>query len=119
MYFNRILESRIKKISKQFGTNKVLDDLSLDVYEGEILGLIGRSGCGKSTLIKILVGYYNPDSGNILFKGKDITSDFNEVKGQEHVKRAQEVAASGGHNMITLCAPPLAAFRAVLRAPLP
>ncbi len=71
----------IKKISKQFGTKKVLDNLSLDVYEGEILGLVGRSGCGKSTLIKILVGYYNPDSGNILFKGKDITSDFNEVKG--------------------------------------
>jgi ABC-2 type transport system ATP-binding protein len=70
----------IKKIAKSFGTKKVLDNLSLDVYEGEILGLIGRSGCGKSTLIKILVGYYNPDSGNILFKGKDITSDFNEVK---------------------------------------
>lgn len=70
----------IKKISKKFGVKTVLENLSLDIYEGEILGLIGRSGCGKSTLIKILVGYYTPDSGNVIFKQKDITSNFNEVK---------------------------------------
>lgn len=70
----------IKNISKSFGTKKILDNLSLDIYEGQILGLIGRSGCGKSTLIKILVGYYQADEGKIIFNKKDITNDFNEVK---------------------------------------
>jgi ABC-2 type transport system ATP-binding protein len=70
----------INKISKKFGEKIVFENLSLDIYEGEILGLIGRSGCGKSTLIKILVGYYVPDSGSLLFKQKDIASNFEEVK---------------------------------------
>jgi ABC-2 type transport system ATP-binding protein len=71
----------LKNICKQFGKKKVLKNLSLDLYEGEILGLIGRSGCGKSTLIKVLVGYYEADSGKIIFHGQDITGNFREVKG--------------------------------------
>jgi ABC-2 type transport system ATP-binding protein len=70
----------LKNISKSFGKKKILKDVSLDIYPGEILGLVGRSGCGKSTLIKILVGYYIPDKGNILFNNLDITKNFNEVK---------------------------------------
>jgi len=70
----------LKSIYKSFGKKHVLRDLSLNVYRGEILGLIGRSGCGKSTLIKILVGYYTPDKGQILFNNKDIKENFNKVK---------------------------------------
>jgi ABC-2 type transport system ATP-binding protein len=75
---NKILE--IIRISKAFAKNKVLNDLSLDVYNGDIIGLIGKSGCGKSTLFKILVGYYKADSGKILFNGRDITKDFDAIK---------------------------------------
>ena len=46
----------IKDIHKSFANNHVLKGINLDLYPGEIMGLIGRSGCGKSTLIKILVG---------------------------------------------------------------
>ena len=70
----------IKEVSKSFGAKKVLDNLSLELYPGEIVGLVGRSGCGKSTLIKILVGYYRPDGGKIIFNGRDVTRHFNKVK---------------------------------------
>ncbi len=70
----------IKEVSKSFGKRRVIDSLSLDLYPGEIVGLVGRSGCGKSTLIKILVGYYKADSGKIIFNGRDVTKHFNKVK---------------------------------------
>lgn len=70
----------IQNIHKSFKDKHVLKGVDLELYPGEILGLIGRSGCGKSTLIKILVGYYEADSGKIEFVGKDITKRFDIVK---------------------------------------
>lgn len=70
----------LKNIYKSFGKKHILKDLSLNLYQGEIVGLIGRSGCGKSTLIKILVGYYKADKGKIIFENNDITDDYNEVR---------------------------------------
>jgi branched-chain amino acid transport system permease protein len=51
---------------------KALDDVSLDVREGEILGLVGPNGSGKSTLVNAISGYYRPQSGRILFAGEDL-----------------------------------------------
>ncbi|MBS3107987.1 ABC transporter ATP-binding protein [Candidatus Woesearchaeota archaeon] len=70
----------LKGISKRFGNKVVLEDINLKIFSGEILGLIGRSGCGKSTLIKILVGYYQADKGEIIFNGNKIKRDFKEIK---------------------------------------
>lgn len=64
----------VNNIKKQFGDKKIINDLSLELKKGQITALIGRSGCGKSTLIKILVGFYSKDSGNIKFEGEEITS---------------------------------------------
>ena len=67
----------VKNISKSFGLDekplKVLDDLSLNMQEGETLGLVGASGSGKSTLLHIICGLENPDSGGVIIKNKDIT----------------------------------------------
>jgi branched-chain amino acid transport system ATP-binding protein len=52
----------------------ILRSVSLDVNEKEIVGLLGRNGAGKSSIIKCIMGLYAPKSGNILFKGEDITN---------------------------------------------
>ena len=53
----------IEHISKSFGTQKVLQDVTLDIPEGRVLGLLGPNGAGKSTLMKILIGLWKADSG--------------------------------------------------------
>lgn len=69
---------QIKEITKEFTisqTQKVraCDNISLDIYHGKTLGIVGESGCGKSTLVKTIVQMYLPTKGNICFKGEDIT----------------------------------------------
>ena len=64
----------IQHLSKNFRldrhtVSRVLEDFSLDVYRGEILGVAGPSGCGKSTLARCIVGLYEPDGGKILYHG--------------------------------------------------
>ncbi|MCO6452796.1 MAG: sugar ABC transporter ATP-binding protein [Caldilineales bacterium] len=65
-----ILEMR--GISKSFSGVKVLDDVSMDLYAGEVLALVGENGAGKSTLIKILNGDYHKDDGAIFIGGKEV-----------------------------------------------
>jgi simple sugar transport system ATP-binding protein len=58
----------LRHISKSFGGVRVLRDVSLKVYPGEVVGLLGDNGAGKSTLIKIVTGVHQPDEGEILFE---------------------------------------------------
>lgn len=64
----------LKDISKVYGDNTVLDNLSLNIKKNEFLTLLGPSGCGKTTTLKILAGFENADSGEVLFDGQDISS---------------------------------------------
>ena len=61
---------KLKNISKSFGNVSALTDISMQVNDNEVLGLIGDNGAGKSTLIKIISGVHAPDSGEILVHGK-------------------------------------------------
>ena len=63
----------IVNISKSFGEILVLDDLNLYIRENEFLTLLGPSGCGKTTLLRILGGFESPDTGKVIFDGKNIT----------------------------------------------
>ncbi len=70
---------RLQSICKSFD-RIILNDLSLELYPGKIMGLIGKSGSGKSTLIKIIVGYYEPDKGSIMYEDKDIASNSSALR---------------------------------------
>ena len=62
----------LEHVSKSFGEQKVLDDISLDIREGEILTVIGRSGCGKTTLLRLFNGLQKPDTGRVCVEGEDV-----------------------------------------------
>ena len=57
--------TRIEHINKSFGSQQVLRDVTLDIPEGQVLGLLGPNGAGKSTLMKILIGLWRADSGQV------------------------------------------------------
>lgn len=63
---------RLEHVSKAFSGNKVLDDVSLQIGNGEAFCLLGRSGTGKSVTLKLMIGLIKPDKGNILIYGEEI-----------------------------------------------
>lgn len=63
----------VKGVTKRFGGLVALQDVSLTVRKGELLGLIGPNGSGKTTLFNVITGFYRPDSGKVFFKGVEIT----------------------------------------------
>lgn len=65
---------QIKRVVKQFGDVFAVDDVSLDIAQGEIFALLGSSGCGKSTLLRMLAGFDKPTSGQIVLAGNDIVA---------------------------------------------
>ncbi len=64
---------RIEGLSKRFGSFAAVDDVSLDIREGEFFALLGPSGCGKTTLLRMLAGLEVPSAGRILIDDKDMT----------------------------------------------
>ena len=62
----------LRKVTKSFGGLTVIDDLDLDVKEGEIVSVIGPNGAGKTTLFNLITGLYRPEAGQILFDGTDV-----------------------------------------------
>lgn len=62
-----------ENISKQFGSNKVVNQVSFSVSKGEVFSLLGPSGCGKTTLLRICAGLEEPDTGRVILDGLDIT----------------------------------------------
>jgi len=85
----------MKDISKSFPGVKALDKVTFEVDRGEVHALVGENGAGKSTLIKILSGVYHQDSGQILYKGKEI-----DIKNPRY---AQELGISTIYQELNLC----------------
>ena len=64
---------QLQRVTRQYGDIYAVDDVSLNVYQGEFFSLLGSSGCGKSTLLRMLAGLEQPTSGRILIDGVDVT----------------------------------------------
>ena len=73
----------VHDIHTYYGDAYVLHGLSLELQQGQILGLLGRNGVGKTTLVKSIVGFNPPRRGRIVFKGNEITHSpsFETVRG--------------------------------------
>ncbi|MBO9538398.1 ATP-binding cassette domain-containing protein [Herbaspirillum sp.] len=79
---------RLKRgMFREPGEIRAVNDVSLRLYRGETLGLVGESGCGKSTLAKMLLGLLEPSSGNVLFNGREV--DPGQRK--EHARHIQPI----------------------------
>ena len=70
----------IKQIVKSFGHLRALDDVSLEIAEGEFFGLLGPNGAGKTTLISCLAGLVRPDRGQLSVMGCDVLGDYREAR---------------------------------------
>src|SRR5687768_8384165 len=64
----------MRGVSKRFGGTHALRDARIEVGAGEIVALLGENGAGKSTLIKILAGVHAPDSGTVIYRGRDVAN---------------------------------------------
>ena len=77
------LEFRNVTFKHQTAQHKAIDDISFSVQKGETIAFVGPSGSGKTTLMKLLVGLYRPDQGNIFYNGLDENNiDFNDLRNQ-------------------------------------
>ena len=72
----------VNNISKHFGNQKALDDVSFEISKGEIVGFLGPNGAGKSTLMKILTGYLSAESGEASVDGLNLDGQKSEVQKQ-------------------------------------
>ncbi len=70
---------KCENLNKDFGKKQILKDVSLEVYEGDILGFIGPNGAGKTTTIKLILGLQNITRGKVLINGYDIEKQFSKA----------------------------------------
>lgn len=71
---------QVRQLLKQYGEQKAVDQISFTINKGEIVGFLGPNGAGKSTTMKMITGYLQPDSGEILVSGVDVRKDPLDVK---------------------------------------
>ena len=69
---------QLKNINKSFNQKNVLNDISLDIYQGESIVILGESGSGKSVLLKLIIGFEQEDSGSIQIFGTEINKASNQ-----------------------------------------
>ena len=89
----RLLE--LRGIGKSFGAVDALIDIDLDVYGGEVVGIVGDNGAGKSTLIKILSGVHQHDRGSTVFSGQEVSISDPGI--------AQRLGIETVHQDLSLC----------------
>jgi spermidine/putrescine transport system ATP-binding protein len=69
------IDVRLERVSKLFGELAAVDDISLDIAEGEFFSMLGPSGCGKTTTLRMIGGFEDPSLGTVYLAGRDVTDD--------------------------------------------
>lgn len=82
------MKLKLEKISKSYGSEKNIDQISFTVAQGELFSILGASGSGKTTILKIIAGLVAPDEGRVLVDGRDITALPTEERGIPYVFQA-------------------------------
>ena len=75
-----IMDIVIENLTKKYGIQKAVDNISLKVATGEILGFLGPNGAGKTTTMKMITNFISPDEGKILIGGKSLSDNPKEIK---------------------------------------
>ena len=70
----------VQNLTKQFGSFTAVNNISFDVYKGEIFGFLGANGAGKTTAMKMLIGISNPTSGKAKVAGFDVFTHAEDIK---------------------------------------
>ena len=70
----------ISNLTKDYGDNRGVFDINLDIYKGEMVGFVGSNGAGKTTTIRNIMGFLKPDNGNVKVKGLDSWKDAEKIK---------------------------------------
>ena len=89
---------RAENISISFGGLMALDDVNLEIYPGEIMGIIGPNGAGKTTMLNIINGFYKPDEGRVIFEGEERPKKMkpNRIAAQGIARTFQNLALFSG-----------------------
>lgn len=88
---------KVENLSKSFGGLQVLSNVNFEIHQGEILGLIGPNGSGKTTLFNLITGFLKPNTGKIIFEGKDITGAQNYHVCQVGIARTFQLVKPFAH----------------------
>lgn len=75
------MDLEVRNISKAFGAEQVLSDISFRLESGSTIAVLGPSGCGKTTLLRIVAGFEHPDGGDVLLSGRSVTATPVERRG--------------------------------------
>jgi ABC-2 type transport system ATP-binding protein len=70
----------VQGVTKFYGQQKALDDVSFEIKTGEVVGFLGPNGAGKSTMMKIITGFIPPTSGNVLVNGTPVTDESKDIR---------------------------------------
>ena len=81
----------LDNLSKTYGALKVTDGISLDVGQGELVGILGPNGAGKTTLFNLIAGTVRPNSGQVLFKGQNITAHDASTRCRMGISRSFQI----------------------------
>ena len=82
---------KLKNINVDYGTNRILSNLSLEVNKGDFLGIVGPSGIGKSTLLRVIAGLLKPTSGDVVIDSDYLIKDGTSISKKEHMEITKKI----------------------------